>query len=218
MQFFIDTADPAEIKKYWDMGLIDGVTTNPSLASKVGRPFKDLVKEIFSIVNGPISLEVLSTDYEGIMREAKSLSLLNANVVVKVPLIPEGLKAVKALSGEGIKTNVTLVFSTSQALLAAKAGATYVSPFLGRLDDIGQDSSMLLEEIVTIMANYDFPTKVLAASIRSSRQVALAALLGADVATIPPQILEKLAQHPLTDKGLEQFLKDYKEAGLEPLV
>lgn len=218
MQFFIDTADPGEIKKYWDMGLIDGVTTNPSLASQVGRPFKDLVKEIFSIVNGPISLEVLSTDFEGIMREAKSLSLLNANVVVKVPLIPEGLKAVKALSSEGIKTNVTLVFSTSQALLAAKAGATYVSPFLGRLDDIGQDSSLLLEEIVTVMANYDFPTKVLAASIRSSRQVALAALLGADVATIPPQILEKLAQHPLTDKGLERFLKDYKEAGLEPLV
>jgi len=218
MQFFIDTADPSEIKKYWDMGLIDGVTTNPSLASQVGRPFKDLVKEIFTIVNGPISLEVLSTDFDGIMREAKSLSLLNANVVVKVPLIPEGLKAVKALSSEGIKTNVTLVFSTSQALLAAKAGATYVSPFLGRLDDIGQDSSMLLEEIVTVMANYDFPTKVLAASIRSSRQVALAALLGADVATIPPQILEKLAQHPLTDKGLERFLKDYKEAGLEPLV
>jgi len=218
MQFFIDTADPAEIKKYWDMGLIDGVTTNPSLASQVGRPFKELVTEIFSIVNGPISLEVLSTDFEGIMREAKSLSLLNANVVVKVPLIPEGLKAVKALSSEGIKTNVTLVFSTSQALLAAKAGATYVSPFLGRLDDIGQDSSLLLEEIVTVMANYDFPTKVLAASIRSSRQVALAALLGADVATIPPAILEKLAQHPLTDKGLEKFLKDYKEAGLEPLV
>ncbi len=218
MQFFIDTADPAEIKKYWDMGLIDGVTTNPSLASQVGRPFKELVTEIFSIVNGPISLEVLSTDFNGIMREAKSLSLLNANVVVKVPLIPEGLKAVKALSSEGIKTNVTLVFSTSQALLAAKAGATYVSPFLGRLDDIGQDSSLLLEEIVTVMANYDFPTKVLAASIRSSRQVALAALLGADVATIPPAILEKLAQHPLTDKGLEKFLKDYKEAGLEPLV
>jgi transaldolase len=218
MQFFIDTADPAEIKKYWDMGLIDGVTTNPSLASQVGRPFKELVTEIFSIVNGPISLEVLSTDFDGIMREAKSLSLLNANVVVKVPLIPEGLKAVKALSSEGIKTNVTLVFSTSQALLAAKAGATYVSPFLGRLDDIGQDSSLLLEEIVTVMANYDFPTKVLAASIRSSRQVALAALLGADVATIPPAILEKLAQHPLTDKGLEKFLKDYKEAGLEPLV
>jgi transaldolase len=200
------------------MGLIDGVTTNPSLASQVGRPFKELVTEIFSIVNGPISLEVLSTDFDGIMREAKSLSLLNANVVVKVPLIPEGLKAVKALSSEGIKTNVTLVFSTSQALLAAKAGATYVSPFLGRLDDIGQDSSLLLEEIVTVMANYDFPTKVLAASIRSSRQVALAALLGADVATIPPAILEKLAQHPLTDKGLEKFLKDYKEAGLEPLV
>ena len=218
MQFFIDTADPSEIKKYWDMGLIDGVTTNPSLASQVGRPFKDLVKEIFTIVNGPISLEVLATDFDGIMREAKSLSLLNTNVVVKVPLILEGLKAVKALSSEGIKTNVTLVFSTSQALLAAKAGATYVSPFLGRLDDIGQDSSMLLEEIVTVMANYDFPTKVLAASIRSSRQVALAALLGADVATIPPQILEKLAQHPLTDKGLERFLKDYKEAGLEPLV
>jgi transaldolase len=218
MQFFIDTADPAEIKKYWDMGLIDGVTTNPSLASKVGRPFKDLVKEIFTIVNGPISLEVLATDTENILREARSLALLNANVVVKVPLIPEGLKAVKILSSEGIKTNVTLVFSPAQALLAAKAGASYVSPFLGRLEDIGQDSLLLLEEIVTIMANYDFQTKVLAASIRSTRQVAEAALIGADVATIPPEILAKLSQHPLTDKGLEQFLADYKKSGMEPLV
>ena len=218
MQFFIDTADPAEIKKYWDMGLIDGVTTNPSLASKVGRPFKDLVKEIFTIVNGPISLEVLATDTENILREARSLALLNANVVVKVPLIPEGLKAVKILSSEGIKTNVTLVFSPAQALLAAKAGASYVSPFLGRLEDIGQDSLLLLEEIVTIMANYDLQTKVLAASIRSTRQVAEAALIGADVATIPPEILAKLSQHPLTDKGLEQFLADYKKSGMEPLV
>lgn len=218
MQFFIDTADPSEIKKYWEMGLIDGVTTNPSLASKVGRPFKDLVKEIFSIVNGPISLEVLATDTDNILREARSLALLNTNVVVKVPLIPEGLKAVKILSSEGIKTNVTLVFSPAQALLAAKAGASYVSPFLGRLEDIGQDSLLLLEEIVTIMANYDFQTKVLAASIRSTRQVAEAALIGADVATIPPDILAKLWQHPLTDKGLEQFLADYKKSGMEPLV
>lgn len=218
MQLFIDTADPALIKKYWDMGLIDGVTTNPSLAAKVGRPFKDLVKEIFEIVDGPISLEVLSTDHENILKEARSLALLNKNVVVKVPMIPEGLKAVKILTSEGIKTNVTLVFSSAQALIAAKAGATYVSPFLGRLDDIGDDSAILLEEIVSIFNNYDFHTNVLAASIRSTRQVEVAALIGADVATIPPEILEKLSKHPLTDKGIEQFLKDYKDSGMEPLV
>jgi len=218
MKFFIDCADPAEVKKYWELGMIDGVTTNPTLATKVGRPFKDLVREILAIVDGPVSLEVLSKDYDGIMREARALSLLHKNVVVKVPLIAEGLKAVKDLSKENIKTNVTLVFSPAQALLAGKAGATYVSPFLGRLDDIGQDSMQLLDEIVTIMANYDFPTQVLAASIRSTRQVTEAALIGADVATIPPEVLEKLYQHPLTDKGLERFLADWQKSGFEPLV
>lgn len=218
MKFFIDSADPSEIKKFWDLGIVDGVTTNPTLATKVGRPFKDLVKEILAIVDGPISLEVLSKDYDGIMREARALSLLHKNVVVKVPMLPDGIRAVKDLSKENIKTNVTLVFSPAQALLAAKAGATYVSPFLGRLDDIGQDSMMLLEEIVSLYANYDFPTQVLAASIRSTRQVAEAALIGADVATIPPEILEKLYQHPLTDKGIEKFLADWQKSGFEPVV
>jgi len=218
MKIFIDTADPVLIKKYWDAGIIDGVTTNPSLAAKVGRPFKDLVLEILAIVDGPISLEVLSTDYEGILREARSLALLHKNVVVKVPLIPEGIKAVKTLSSEGIKTNVTLVFSASQALLAAKAGATYVSPFLGRLDDIGENSLNLLKDIVAIFDKFNFATNVLAASIRSSRQVEEAAIIGADVATIPPEILESLYKHPLTDKGIEKFLSDYKNSGMEPLV
>jgi transaldolase len=218
MKFFIDCADPAEVKKYWELGMIDGVTTNPTLATKVGRPFKDLVREILAIVDGPVSLEVLSKDYEGIMREARALSLLHKNVVVKVPMLAEGIRAVKDLSKENIKTNVTLVFSPAQALLAGKAGATYVSPFLGRLDDIGQDSMQLLDEIVTIMGNYDFATQVLAASIRSTRQVAEAALIGADVATIPPEVLEKLYQHPLTDKGLERFLADWQKSGFEPLV
>ncbi len=218
MKIFIDTADPSLIKKYWDMGMIDGVTTNPSLASKVGRPFEDVVKEIFQTVDGPISLEVLSTDFEGILREARSLALLNKNVVVKIPLIEEGLKAVKVLSKEDIKTNVTLVFSANQALLAAKAGATYISPFLGRLDDNGENGLEVLKEIVDIVHGYKFSSMVLAASIRSDAMVKQVALIGADVATIPPEILEKLSKHELTTKGLEKFLNDYKEAGLKPLV
>ena len=218
MKIFIDTADPSLIKKYWDMGMIDGVTTNPSLASKVGRPFEDVVKEIFQTVDGPISLEVLSTDFEGILREARSLALLNKNVVVKIPLIEEGLKAVKVLSKEDIKTNVTLVFSANQALLAAKAGATYISPFLGRLDDNGENGLEVLKEKVDIVHGYKFSSMVLAASIRSDAMVKQVALIGADVATIPPEILEKLSKHELTTKGLEKFLNDYKEAGLKPLV
>lgn len=218
MKFFIDSADPEQIRKYYEMGMIDGVTTNPSLAVKVGRPFKDLVHEILTIVDGPISLEVLSTDYDGIMREAHALALLHKNVVVKIPMLPEGIKAVKALSAEGIKTNVTLVFQPAQALLAAKAGATYVSPFVGRLEDIGQESTTLLQEIVAIYENYGFTTNVLAASIRDVRDVVSAALIGADVATIPPEILAKMAQHPLTDAGLAKFLNDYKNSGFEPIV
>jgi transaldolase len=218
MKFFIDSADPVQIKKFWDLGIIDGVTTNPTLATKVGRPFKDLVLEIFAIVDGPISLEVLSTDYENILKEARSLALLNKNVVVKIPMIPEGVRAVKTLSAEGIKTNVTLIFSPSQALLAAKAGATYVSPFLGRLDDIGENSLNMLKEIVTIFDRFNFETNVLAASIRTTRQIEEVAMIGADVATIPPEILEKLYQHTLTDKGIEKFLEDYKNSGMEPLI
>ena len=218
MKIFIDTADPTLIKKYWEMGMIDGVTTNPTLASKVGRPFEDVVKEIFQIVDGPISLEVLSTDYEGILREARSLALLNKNVVVKIPLLEEGLKAVKVLTQEGIKTNVTLVFSPNQALLAAKAGATYISPFLGRLDDNGENGLDVLKEIVAIVHGYKFSSLVLAASIRSDVAVKQVALIGADVATIPPEILEKLSKHELTSKGIEKFLSDYKNAGLKSLV
>ena len=218
MKYFIDSADPEQIRKYWDLGIIDGVTTNPSLAVKVGRPFKDLVHEIFNIVDGPISLEVLSTDYDGIMREARALAVLHGNVVVKVPLLPEGIKAVKALSAEGIKTNVTLVFQPVQAILAAKAGATYVSPFVGRLEDIGQDSPQLLQEIVTIFDNYNFNTQVLAASMRDTRDVVVAALIGADVATVPPAILDMMYNHPLTDAGLAKFLSDYQKSGFEPLV
>jgi len=218
MKFFIDSADPEQIKKYWDLGIIDGVTTNPSLATKVGRPFKDLVLEILAIVDGPISLEVLSTDYENILKEARSISLLHKNVVVKIPMIPDGVRAVKVLSAENIKTNVTLIFNPAQALLAAKAGATYVSPFLGRLDDIGEDSINMLKEIVTIFDRHNFSTNVLAASIRSTRMVEEAAMSGADVATIPPEILEKLYKHPLTDKGIEQFLSDYSKSGMAPLI
>jgi len=218
MKFFIDSADPEQIKKYWDLGIIDGVTTNPTLATKVGRPFRDLVLEIFAIVDGPISLEVLSKDYENILKEARSLSLLHKNVVVKIPMIPDGIRAVKVLSSENIKTNVTLVFSPAQALLAAKVGATYVSPFLGRLDDIGENSLNMLKEIIAIYDKYNFATNVLAASIRSARQVEEVAIAGADVVTIPPEILETLYKHPLTDKGIEKFLADYQQSGMDPLI
>lgn len=218
MKIFIDTADTSEIIKYWDAGIIDGVTTNPSLASKVNKPFKEVVTEILSIVNGPISLEVLSTEYEDILREARSLALLNANVVVKIPFIEDGIKAVKVLSREGIKTNVTLVFQPAQAILAAKVGATYVSPFIGRLNDIGQDGFLMLEEIVEIYNNYNFKTEVLAASIRSVRDVVNAAQIGSDIITIPPEILGKMYKHPLTDSGLAKFLEDYKNSNFEPIV
>ena len=218
MQIFIDSADPAEIRKYYDLGIIDGVTTNPSLASKVGRPYREMVDEILSFVNGPVSLEVLGTTYDEMLREARGLSQLNPNVYVKIPILPEGIKAVKALAAEGIKTNVTLVFSPTQALFAAKAGANFVSPFIGRFDDAGQDGMIVLKEIVEIYKNYQFPTKVLAASIRSPRHLAEAALIGADIATVSPEALEKSFTHPLTDKGLQKFLDDFKKSGLQPLV
>lgn len=218
MQIFVDSANPAEIHKFYDLGIIDGVTTNPTLATKVGRPYREIVNEILSFVTGPVSLEVLGTGFDDIMREARALSQFRENVYVKVPMLPEDIKAVKALSAEGIKTNVTLVFSPTQALFAAKAGANFVSPFIGRFDDAGHDGMITLKEIVTIYKNYHFATKVLAASIRSPRHLVEAAVIGADIATVTPEALEKSFKHPLTDKGLQSFLEDFKNSGLQPLV
>lgn len=211
MKFFIDTANVNEIKEAVKFGFVDGVTTNPSLVAKEGKNFKDLLYEIVQVIDGPISAEVLSIDYEGILKEAKELAKIHSNIVIKVPLIKEGIKAVKSLSDEGIKTNVTLCFSASQALLAAKAGATYISPFVGRLDDISHDGMQLISQIIQIYRNYDFGTQVLVASIRHPLQVVDAALMGADVATIPFNVIEKLFQHPLTDIGLEKFINDSKK-------
>lgn len=211
MKFFIDTANIAEIKEADALGILDGVTTNPSLVSKEGKDFLTILKEITEIVDGPISAEVVSTDYDGIIKEAHDLSKIHKNIVVKVPLIKEGLKAVKTLSEEGIRTNVTLCFSASQALLAAKAGASYISPFVGRLDDISHQGMDLIEQIVTIYRNYDFETEVLVASIRHPLHLVEAAMMGADVATMPFDVINKLFNHPLTDLGLEKFLSDWKK-------
>lgn len=211
MKFFIDTANLKEIKEAASYGLLDGVTTNPSLVAKEGMNFRDLLDEIVKIVDGPISAEVVSTDYDGIMKEAHELAAIHKNIVVKVPLIKEGIKAVKSLSGEGIKTNVTLCFSPSQALLAAKAGATYISPFVGRLDDISHVGMELVQQIVQIYRNYDYKTQVLVASIRSPLHLVDAALMGADVATMPFNVIENLFKHPLTAIGLEKFLSDWKK-------
>lgn len=211
MKFFIDTANINEIKEAEALGILDGVTTNPSLVAKEGKDFLTILKEITETVNGPISAEVVSTDYDGIIKEAHDLAKIHKNIVVKVPLIKEGLKAVKTLSGEGIKTNVTLCFSPSQALLAAKAGATYISPFVGRLDDISHNGMDLIEQIVTIYRNYDFETEVLVASIRHPLHLVEAAMMGADVATMPFDVINKLFNHPLTDIGLEKFLSDWKK-------
>ena len=211
MKFFIDTANINEIKEAASYGLLDGVTTNPSLVAKEGKNFRQLLDEILKIVDGPISAEVVSTDYNGIMKEAHELAGIHKNIVVKVPLIKEGIKAVKSLSYEGINTNVTLCFSPSQALLAAKAGATYISPFVGRLDDISHDGMALIQQIVQIYENYDFKTQVLVASIRHPLHLVDAALMGAHVATMPFDVIEKLFRHPLTDLGLEKFLSDWKK-------
>ena len=211
MKFFIDTANLKEIKEAASYGLLDGVTTNPSLVFKEGKNFRDLLNEIIKIVDGPISAEVVSTDYDGIMKEAHELSQIHKNIVVKVPLIKEGIKAVKSLSDEGINTNVTLCFSPSQALLAAKAGATYISPFVGRLDDISHVGMELVQQIVQIYRNYNYTTQVLVASIRSPLHLVDAALMGADVATMPFDLIEKLFKHPLTDIVLEKFLSDWKK-------
>ena len=211
MQFFIDTADVGEIRKALAMGLCDGVTTNPSLVSKTGRTFEEVLEEIVSLVPGPISAEVTATDYEGMLTEGRRYARFGKQIAVKVPLLVEGLRAVKTLAGEGIPVNVTLCFSAVQALLAAKAGATYVSPFVGRLDDISQDGMALIADIVQIFRNYRFGTKVLVASVRHPVHVLEAAKLGADVATIPYGVIEQLAKHPLTESGLKKFLADWEK-------
>jgi len=209
MKFFIDTADINEIKAAMEMGLIDGVTTNPTLISKTGRPFLEVAKEIVETVPGPVSLEVVSLDTQGMVDEARQLAKFGDNVVIKIPMTTEGLKAVKILSSEGIKTNVTLVFSPLQALLAAKAGATYVSPFVGRLDDVGHDGMELISQVVQIYENYAFDTEVIVASVRHPQHVLQAALIGADIATIPFKVIKQLSKHPLTDIGIERFLEDW---------
>jgi len=212
MKFFIDTANPDEIRKGVEMGMVDGVTTNPSLVSKENRDFNSLIQEICGIIKDlPISLEVVSLKAEGMIEEARRLAKLGDNVVVKIPMTVEGLKAIKVLGAEGIKTNTTLVFSPTQALLAAKAGSTYVSPFIVRLDDISQTGMDLIEQIVTIFENYDFDSQVIVASIRNPIHVLEAALIGAHVATIPYKVIEQLVQHPLTDIGIERFLADWKK-------
>ncbi len=213
MKFFVDTAIIEEIRELNDLGLVDGVTTNPSLILKSGRDIIDVTKEICSLVDGPVSAEVTANDFDGMMRQADILSKIAENICIKLPLTWEGLKACKALTKKRIKTNLTLCFSANQALLAAKAGATYVSPFIGRLDDIGLNGIDLIGEIRTIFDNYDFTTKILAASIRTINHVKEAALIGADVATIPPSIMKILVKHPLTDKGLDIFLKDWAKTG-----
>ena len=209
MKLFIDTANVEEIRKANDMGVICGVTTNPSLIAKEGRIFEDVVREITDIVDGPISAEVISLDSEGMIKEAIELSKIHKNIIIKLPMTAEGLKAVKGLSKEKIKTNVTLVFSAGQALLAAKAGATYVSPFVGRLDDIGNDGMNIIKEIVEIFRNYEIDTEIIAASIRHPMHVIEAARLGCHIATIPYKVIMQLTKHPLTDKGIDQFLKDW---------
>lgn len=212
MKIFLDTANIDEIKEGASWGIVDGVTTNPSLIAKEKRDFKQVVKEICDIVDGPISAEVISEDSEGMINEARELVKIHKNIVIKIPMTVEGLKAVSKLSKEGIKTNVTLIFSPNQALLAAKAGATYVSPFLGRLDDVGSEGMDLVRTIVEIFLNYDYDTEVIAASIRHPLHVVDAALAGAHIATIPMKVLQQMVKHPLTDKGIESFMNDWKGA------
>ena len=212
MKLFIDTAKVEDIRKANDMGVISVVTTNPSLIAKEGRDFNEVIREITTIVDGPISGEVKATtvDAEGMIKEGREIAAIHPNMVVKIPMTVEGLKAVKVLSAEGIKTNVTLIFTANQALLAAEAGATYVSPFLGRLDDINQSGVDLIEEIVTIFDNYGYDTEIIAASIRNPVHVTECALAGADIATVPYSVIEQMTKHPLTDQGIERFQKDYK--------
>ena len=211
MKFFIDTANINEIKEANRMGMVDGVTTNPTLIAKEGRDFEEILKEICEIVDGPISAEVISCDVDGMVKEARHLASLHANIVIKIPMLIDGIKAVRTLSQEGIKTNVTLVFSALQALMAAKAGATFVSPFIGRLDDLSQEGLLLVEQIAEIYHNYAFDTEIIVASVRNPLHVLESALIGADIATIPYSVLAKLAAHPMTDKGIKCFLEDWKK-------
>jgi transaldolase len=214
MKFFIDTTEISEIRDLAATGLVDGVTTNPSLIAKSGRKILDVIAEICDLVPGPVSAEVTATDYDGMMREADILRALRPNVAIKVPLIPAGLKACKTLSGQGVTVNVTLCFSANQAILAAKAGASFVSPFVGRLDDVGQDGMELIADIVTIYGNYAaFTTQVLVASVRHPIHVTQAARLGAHVVTVPPKVLKQMFDHPLTEKGLSSFLADWQKTG-----
>ena len=212
MKFFIDTANVDEIREAHEMGMVDGVTTNPSLIAKEGRVFETVIKEICEIVDGPISAEVISLEADGMVAEARELAKIHKNIVIKVPMTVEGLKATRRLSQENIKTNVTLVFSPLQALMAAKAGASYVSPFVGRLDDVSHDGMQLIEQIVDIFNNYAFDTEIIVASVRNPLHVLDSALAGADIATIPFSVLKKLAAHPLTDKGIKAFLSDWEKA------
>jgi transaldolase len=211
MKFFIDTANIEEIKKAVDMGMVDGVTTNPSLIARENKPFEEIIKEICQVVDGPVNAEVIGLDAETMVREGRELAKIHANIVVKIPMTTDGLKAVKQLAAEKIKTNVTLVFSASQALMAAKAGASYVSPFVGRLDDISQNGMDLVSDIMNIFDNYGYATEVIVASIRNPNHVVDSALLGAHIATIPFKVIAQLARHPLTDLGVEQFLADWEK-------
>jgi len=211
MKIFIDTANIEEIRTANEWGVIDGVTTNPTLVAKEGKDFKSIVNQILSIVDGPISVEVISTDSKGMVKEALEMVKWSKNIVIKIPMIPEGLKAVKILNEKGIKTNVTLVFSVNQAILAAKAGATYVSPFIGRLDDIGHDGMQIIKDLVEIYKKYGFKTEIIVASVRHPLHVIESAKIGAHVATIPYGVIERMFKHPLTDIGLEKFLKDWKK-------
>ncbi len=211
MKFFIDTANIEEIKKGVEMGMVDGVTTNPSLVAKEDKPFVDILKEICDVVDGPVNAEVVSLEAEGMIEEAHQLMKIDEKIVIKVPMIVEGLKAVKRLSAEGIKTNVTLIFSSAQALLAAKAGASYVSPFVGRLDDISHQGLELVSDIMGVYQNYGYESEVIVASVRNPLHVMDSALIGADIATIPLKVIEQLAKHPLTDRGMDQFLADWEK-------
>ncbi len=211
MKFFIDTADVREIREGMALGMVDGVTTNPSLVAKTGRNFREVIEEICTIIDGPISAEVVSTDTEGMLKEARQLAEIHSNIVIKIPMIEAGIAAVRVLSDEGIHTNVTLVFSPTQALVAAKAGASYVSPFVGRLDDISEIGMDLVEQIDTIFQNYAYETEIIVASIRNPLHVLDAALVGADIATIPLKVIKQLMHHPLTDVGLKKFLADWEK-------
>lgn len=211
MKFFIDTADINEIRKANELGILDGVTTNPTLVSKTGRPYREVLEEIAKEVSVPVSAEVISLDYEGMMKEARELVKMGSNINIKIPLVEDGLRAVKTLSSEGIKTNVTLCFSSLQALMAAKAGATYISPFIGRLDDIAHEGMDIVEEISAIYRNYSYDTEIIVASVRNPLHIKHAALIGADIATIPFSVFKGIIKHPLTDRGIAQFIEDYKK-------